>query len=172
MLDQSPTFGDPRLPPHFWAKVRIGSVPGYRPDLGPCWEWTAYRNPKGYGQFTMGSLKDGSRRTRLAHHLAFEALMGAIPDGLESDHLCRNRPCIQPKHIEPVTHGVNVRRGLRHGGTARGEAHGNAKLTEEQVREIRSLRGIVSQRRLAIRFGVAHGQINNIQHGRGWAHLA
>lgn len=65
-----------------------------------CWEWLGYKNKKGYGQFG---------RT-LAHRRIF--LMGghAIPDGYETDHLCMNRGCVNPYHLEAVTHGDNVRR--------------------------------------------------------------
>jgi len=114
MLDQrtiSPVFGDTRLPPRFWAKVRIGSVPVYQPDLGPCWEWTAARDRNGYGIFQAGSRADGSNRTVRAHRLAYEMLIRPIPTGLEPDHLCRTPACIKPLHIEPVTHAENNRRG-------------------------------------------------------------
>lgn len=71
-----------------------------------CWEWLAARNEFGYGK-----VKTGNRRTRLAHRVAFELLKGPIPDGLELDHLCRNRGCVNPAHLEPVTHHQNVLRG-------------------------------------------------------------
>ena len=105
MLNQSTTFGDPRLPARFWAKVRIGSTPAHRSDLGPCWEWTASRI-KGYGQFA---------RTlpRVAHRRAYECLVGPVPESLELDHLCRVRHCVNPDHLEPVTGSENALRGLR-----------------------------------------------------------
>jgi len=164
----SPVFGDPRLPARFWAKLRIGSVPTHRPDLGPCWEWTACCTPKGYGQFGIGSRTDGTKRIVVAHRYAYEELIGPIADGLESDHLCRNHGCVRLSHLEPVTRAMNAQRGI----LARGEAHGSAKLREGQVREIRRLRGAVSQRSLAARFGVHRAQINRIQHGENWSHLA
>ncbi|KKK68632.1 hypothetical protein LCGC14_2942090, partial [marine sediment metagenome] len=99
-------FGDPRLPAHFWAKVRIGSAPVHRPDLGPCWEWIAGRNSAGYGCF----YDDGKPQIR-AHRFAYEKLIGPILVGLEADHLCRLPPCVNPNHIEPVTHRENILRG-------------------------------------------------------------
>ncbi len=112
-LNTSPAFGDARLPAHFWAKVdENGPTPAHRPDLGPCWDWIASRYRNGYGQFGAGSRSDGTRRMVLAHRWAYEQLVGPIPEGLESDHLCRNRACIRPSHIEPVTGLENVRRGL------------------------------------------------------------
>jgi len=153
----TPTFGDERLPARFWAKVRLGPVPAHRPDLGPCWEWMAYRNRKDYGRFG-GRRADGGNRMVLAHRWAYETLIGPIPDGLEPDHLCRNHPCVRPSHLEPVTHIVNMQRSPLKWGR-NGEANGRAKLTEEQVREIRQLRGAVSQRKLATRFGVQHAGV-------------
>ena len=71
-----------------------------------CWVWTGYVNPQGYGQITL-SAEDGRA---LVHRVAYEHHRGAIPDGLELDHLCANRPCCNPDHLEPVTHAENVRR--------------------------------------------------------------
>jgi len=141
MLDQSPTFGDLRLPARFWAKVRV--LPN------GCWEWMgACRG--GYGRFHVGN------RNALAHRVAYEALVGPMPDGLQPDHLCRNRPCVNTAHLEPVTNAVNCRRGSR------------AKLTEIDVRMIRELRGIISQRKLAQAYGVVYGNIGFIQRGESW----
>ncbi len=83
----------------FWAKVSKG------PGLFDCWEWTASRNTKGYGQF-------GLRGRRLmAHRLSYEWLIGPIGEGLQIDHLCRVRNCVNPAHLEPVTCKENLRRG-------------------------------------------------------------
>jgi hypothetical protein len=69
-----------------------------------CWEWTAYRRD-GYGMFWFNGAHVQS------HRWLYEQKNGPIPDGLEPDHLCRNRECVNPDHIEPVTHAENVRRG-------------------------------------------------------------
>ena len=165
MLDQSPIFGDPRLPARFWVKVRAGSIPAHRPDLGPCWVWTGSRNRNGYGQFWHG-------RHMGAHRFAYEALVGSMPDGLQSDHLCRNRSCIRPDHLEPVTGSVNLKRsplvGRYPSERRSGEANGRAKLTKEQVREIRRLRGAITQDQLAASFGVGQAAISNIQRRHTW----
>jgi len=102
----------PTLTERFWAKVRIGPVPVHRPVLGFCWEWTAAKCPLGYGRFGLGRKADG---IILAHRWAYESLIGPIPEGLEPDHLCRNPSCVNPSHLEPVTHKENIRRGIRVG---------------------------------------------------------
>lgn len=72
---------------------------------GDCWIWTGHKNRCGYGRLTV----DGRRIA--AHRLAYELLVGPVPDGLELDHLCRNRACVRPSHLEPVTHRENTLRG-------------------------------------------------------------
>lgn len=91
----------------FWSKVdKNGPVPAIRPDLGSCWVWTKALN-KGYGAFG-----DGHKKVRGSHIVAYELLIGQVPDGLELDHLCRNHACVNPSHLEPVTHRENTMRGL------------------------------------------------------------
>lgn len=84
----------------FWAKVEQPN-----PPLG-CWEWRAYRNADGYGTFN----RDRSKPER-AHRVAYELVVGPIPEGLTLDHLCRNRGCVNPTHLEPVPNRVNLLRG-------------------------------------------------------------
>ena len=74
-----------------------------------CWEWQAYLKPNnGYGEFRVGGRRG---RTVLAHVFSYESLVGPIPDGLELDHKCRNRACVHPDHLEPVTRSENLLRG-------------------------------------------------------------
>lgn len=75
-------------------------------DEDGCWLWTAARNQNGYGRFW-----DGVRLVQ-AHRWSYEYHVGAIPEGLQLDHLCRVRHCVNPEHLEPVTHAENGRRGL------------------------------------------------------------
>ncbi len=65
-----------------------------------CWLWLGHVDPRGYG-------RAGSS---WAHRLAYEFEVGTIPEGLELDHLCRNRGCVRPSHLEPVTHAENLDR--------------------------------------------------------------
>lgn len=87
-------------PLRFWAKVRF--------DADGCWRWTAHCI-SGYGAFHLSH----AQRTIMAHRYAYELLVGPIPDGLQLDHLCRVRSCVNPTHLEPVTVLENVRRGLK-----------------------------------------------------------
>ena len=73
---------------------------------GDCWEWRAAKDPSGYGAFKYQGTKVG------AHRVSYEMHRGPIPDGLWLDHLCRNRACVRPDHLEPVKPGENTRRGL------------------------------------------------------------
>jgi hypothetical protein len=89
----------------FWAKVnRNGPVPDYANNLGPCWVWTANR-VGGYGTVTR------SGKVRKAHRVAWELMIGSVPEGLDLDHLCRVRHCVNPAHLEPVTRRENILRG-------------------------------------------------------------
>lgn len=74
-----------------------------------CWHWVGNRNAGGYGRMTF---YDGAGRRvyAYAHRLAYELLVGPIPDGLTLDHLCRVHECVNPGHLEPVTTGENTRR--------------------------------------------------------------
>lgn len=85
----------------FWA------LAGRVDDAESCWLWTGYIDAGGYGYFHLQS------RQRRAHRFAYELTNGSIPGGLVLDHLCRNRACVRPDHLEPVTHTENVRRGDR-----------------------------------------------------------
>lgn len=105
----------------FWARVDKtagGPVPPGRPELGPCWPWTA-STTYGYGAFNAG----GGKNVR-APRFAYELAIGPIPDGLHLDHLCHtfddacaggddcpHRRCCNPAHLEPVTLAENTRRG-------------------------------------------------------------
>lgn len=77
-----------------------------------CWQWTGCISPDGYGLISLGRRSAGDKRLRSVHRTAYEILVAAIPDGLQIDHLCRNRACWNPSHLDPVTPKVNTHRGL------------------------------------------------------------
>jgi hypothetical protein len=96
---------DPRPPAErFWPRVNKN---GPIWNGTPCWEWIGGRNRLGYGVF---NIRHGKQT--LAYVFAYEQLVGPVPEGKELDHLCRNHPCVNPDHLEPVTHQVNIQRGL------------------------------------------------------------
>ncbi len=75
-----------------------------------CWQWIGSLNKDGYGK--MGFRINGVYVTKRAHIVSYEHFRGPVPDGCELDHECRFRPCINPAHLEPVTHLENMRRGV------------------------------------------------------------
>lgn len=98
---------NPHLPlmDRFWHRV----MP--EPNTG-CWFWLGSLSPgpskdrsTGYGRIKVGD------RTMLAHIFSYETFVGKVPNGLELDHKCRMPSCVNPDHLEPVTHKENVRRG-------------------------------------------------------------
>jgi len=80
----------------FWAKVE---------KTASCWLWRAHVDQFGYGQVVLNG------RHLKPHRVAYELVIGLIPDGLQLDHLCRVRHCVRPTHLQPVTAKENIRRG-------------------------------------------------------------
>jgi hypothetical protein len=76
----------------------------------PCWRWTGAINDSGYGTLGIGGRTGRNYR---AHRVAWEWFVGPIDDGLHLDHLCRNRWCVNPDHLEPVVPLENARRGAK-----------------------------------------------------------
>lgn len=91
-------MGRRHTPETFLAKID-------RTNPNECWVWPGARNTGGYGVVKYRG------RSRVAHKLAYEMLVGPVPDGLVLDHLCRVRECVNPAHLEPVTQQENVLRG-------------------------------------------------------------
>ena len=114
-----------------------------------CWVWQRAKSKLGYGRFgTNGGL---------AHRIYYERENGKIPDGLELDHLCRNHSCVNPSHLEAVTHRENHRRGLL------------AKITIETAREIRRLYSEgTKQSELARLFGIHPHNVYEVVHEISW----
>ncbi len=107
----------PDLSPYFAQVQRFASTDPDAPRFirrisgdvvvvaGGCWEWAKYRSSSGYGMIH----RQG--KPTYVHRVAYEMLVGPIPDGLHLDHLCRNPPCCNPLHLEPVTPRENWARG-------------------------------------------------------------
>lgn len=86
-----------------FSKVnKRGPIPAHNLALGRCWVWQGTTNGKGYGKIYVGD------RDVYVHRFSYEQHQGPIPAGLVIDHLCRNRACIRPSHLEPKTALANL----------------------------------------------------------------
>ncbi|HYE58590.1 MAG TPA: HNH endonuclease signature motif containing protein [Rhodothermales bacterium] len=100
---------DPAI--RFFAKVdKSGPVPEHRPELGPCWLWTASKNGTGYGAFCVYIDLNKMGRA-MAHRWSYEHHKGPIPAGKEIHHICGTPACVNPDHLEPVTRQENLAHG-------------------------------------------------------------
>lgn len=159
-----------RGPPHdrFWEKVaRAG------PD--ECWLWTAARDRRGYGHFSIKNAQAG------AHRVSWELHNGPIPAGLFVCHRCDWPRCVNPAHLFLGTAADNnadmvakgrQSRGARHADKIRGEKSGAAKLTEAKVRDIMacSSKG-ASLSALSVKHGVTNTTVWRVVHGKAWRHV-
>jgi hypothetical protein len=102
--------------------LRLISKTAFNTETG-CWEWTASRTNGGYGAVRMPGIAN------VAHRALYILLVGEVPDDLPLDHLCRNKLCVNPDHLEPVTQQENNRRA----GAARTHCAQGHEYTEENT---------------------------------------
>lgn len=130
---------------------------------GDCHIWTGHVGQNGYGQISV------KNKATYAHRVAWEMENGPIPEGGYILHKCDNRRCVNPEHLFLGDFDENMADMVNKGRQARGERNYHAKLTENQVREIRSLKG--TNRSIAERYNVTPSLISMIQSKRIWRHV-
>jgi len=137
------------------------------PNTG-CFLWTGTTTGGGYGRVRRG------KRTHYAHRVAYELLVGPIPDGMHVLHHCDTPPCVNPEHLFLGTDADNIQDMDRKGRrvTRKGELHPRARLTEDDVRTIRARAAAgETQRPLAREYGVDQATISNIVTRKSWKHV-
>lgn len=155
----------------FHSLVTAGS-----PD--DCWPWSGHKNRGYYGIFIITRVR-GKSIHLLAHRVAAKLAGIDLSGGLYACHRCDNPPCCNAAHLFAGTVQDNARDCYEKGRMTIawkkpiGEQHGNARLTEFEVREIRRLysAGGMSQKSLAQKFGVVQGTISAIVTGQTWKHI-
>lgn len=137
-------------------------------DTDQCVEWRGPHNTEGYGVFK-------ARGDHRAHRVSYERAHGPIPSGQLVRHTCDNPPCVNPRHLLLGTdadnnHDMMQRRRNRQ---PRGEDQGSAKLTTEQVREIRRryALGGISQQALGNEYGINQRTVSKIVRQSAWKHI-
>jgi hypothetical protein len=139
------------------AQQKYGPHPGYGPTVKildtPCWLWARSLDEDGYGYFRRGG------KVIRAHVHYYEQSNSPIPEGMELDHLCENRRCVNPDHLEPVTHLENCRRGrlVKTG------------MSIEKARAVRADRAAgLTYREISDRYGIGQSLIAQIVTNRCW----
>ena len=160
----------------FWCKVnKDGPLPPHKPELGHCWIWTASIKSNSYGSFYFGGKVDRSHRFSFLIH-------GGIltPEKPCVLHSCDNPSCCNPNHLFAGSQDENISDMVQKGRNNRtgisvciGQKHGMAKLTENNVIEMRCLysSGKYSTRCLAKKYGVSRSVIQDVIHRRAWIHI-
>ena len=144
----------------FWCKVNVRSK-------NKCWEWISHKDRDGYGRFYFNKKQVG------AHRFSYFIKHGTIQKDLMICHTCNNPSCINPNHLYEGTAYDNVKdskiAGTLYFSNAKGEKCPNAKLTQNQVNEIRRLlKTKMKQGDIARKFKVSQSNITLIKNGTNW----
>lgn len=139
----------------FWSRVEVS-------EPCQCWNWRGNlpNGPGGYGRF----------RGQGSHRIAYELVNGTVADDLVIRHRCDNRRCCNPAHLLPGTPADNSHDAVERARTARGERHGNTKLSAREVQMI--LRSSETLAALADRYHVSKSTVSYIKSGRSWKYVA
>jgi hypothetical protein len=128
-----------------------------------CWEWLGYRDRDGYGSVSMWPTRMG------AHRVAYEIVNGAVPDGLAVRHRCDNQPCCNPAHLELGTIIDNNRDKTARGRDAKGERHGMARYSAEQIEHVKRLiAGGLTSPAIEAETGVRRATVLKVMGGKQW----
>lgn len=135
--------------------------------MTPCKIWTGKTDNFGYGKYT----EQGTRKTKLAHRVAWEEANGPIPDGMCVLHECDNPPCVNDEHLFLGTREDNNKDRTVKGRSAKRQGHlnPNVKLTADTVRKIR--RDSRSGKDTAKAYGISTSHVSEIRNGISWGHL-
>lgn len=151
----------------FWSRVnRDAPAPMHVDGIGPCWLWTGPTV-----RVRPGCLPYGIFSGHHTHRISWHFTHGEIPAGMHVLHRCDNPPCVNPAHLFLGNDVDNSRDKVAKQRQARGERHGNAKLTADAVRAIVALKGRSSPSVVAAEYGVSRQRIDQIWDGAGWRHL-
>jgi hypothetical protein len=146
----------------FWDLVDTSDPDG-------CWPWIAARDKDGYGLFTIQAGKQ-----QVAHRFLLNLFDGPLTDDERALHHCDNPPCCRPDHLFKGTNADNMADMVAKGRSLTGERHPRAKLTENDVREIRQRYrpGVVTARALAHEFGIERDTVYDIVTYRSWQNIS
>jgi len=143
----------------FWKYV-------YKDTESDCWQWTGAINTNGYCQFGING------KLILAHRYSYELNKGPIPDGMCILHFCDNRKCCNPDHLSLGSRAENNKDRDNKNRQAKGTMVNTAKLTEEQIKEIRNkLKLGMKQKEIAKEYDINKSHIFRIKNGISWAHV-
>lgn len=137
-----------------------------QPSADECWDWEGNTDAYGYGALGRGG------KVLKAHRVSYELYVGSIPEGAQILHSCDRPICVNPSHLRPGNARDNTDDALERDRIRKGDRHWNVKLTEEDVREIRSLREKGrTYRFIAESYGVSTSAIRDIIIRRNWKHV-